>query len=67
MNAIVRNIRMENGVSYVVPALDKTPTEIRVTRPCWVGRVPVDAGTELTLPRWQAEQVISAGRAVLKM
>lgn len=56
---------------FVPPKPDVTRTKIRITRACLVamqdGTAPasVPAGTMLTLPRWQAQQIIDAGRGEL--
>jgi len=56
---------------YVPPRPDTTRTKIRITRACWValqdGAEPssLPAGTMLTLPRWQAQQIVDAGRGEL--
>ncbi len=56
---------------YVPPKPDTTRTKLRITRACWAtlqeGSAPssIPAGTTLTLPRWQAQQIIDAGRGEL--
>jgi len=54
---------------YVPPKPDTSRVKLRITRTCWVtdGAEPssVPAGTTLTLPRWQAQQIVDAGRGEL--
>lgn len=53
---------------YVPPPLDQTRVKLRVLRACLVqlqpgqDAAPVEADTTLTLPRWQAQQIVDAGR-----
>lgn len=54
---------------YRPPALDETPTKIRITRACLVqlqdgaACARVEAGTEVTLMRHVAEVIVETGRA----
>lgn len=56
---------------YVPPKPDTTRTKLRITRACLValedGAEPstVPANKVLTLPRWQAQQIVDAGRGEL--
>lgn len=50
---------------YRPPAPDRTPTRLKITRPCLVDSIPQPAGATLTIERWKADLVISAGRGAL--
>jgi len=62
----VTSIRRDD---YRPPALDKTPTRIRITRACrvqlqeGVACARVEAGTEVTIMRYAAEVIVGTGRA----
>lgn len=51
---------------YVPPRKDLTATKVIVKRGLLLRGEPVAAGTVLTVPRWEANDLVGSGRAVLK-
>lgn len=52
---------------YVAPPKDQTSTKVIVKRGLLLRGEPVAAGSVLTVPKWEANDLVASGRAELKL